>query len=438
MCVYAGIILVSAMTAYLMFEIKMRLEMERHYLAGKYSMVAFDKSDGHTRSIATYEELFGPFSNDFLGVEDPYIGFFKRNDEFFLWIIDNDSNISLENSYHTNNLGFYSRKHYSVKRQGPEFRIGIIGDSVTASREMHTPWPDLLEDYLNGDAALVKRLGKTFKVYNLGIPGAGFPHFSLIAKGQAKALDVDLVVINYVESDFSRRLKAVSAGAGTITGGFIDFRAGPDQKDVAKLNVTCERPPVSFSNETCRQYFFLYMTPQLAHQPGKIQKVKQDIVNEYLQGQLWRSVYPYGLMKLLGKPVTLHHWRNPQLFHIPEQTEDEMLSAAVQSLRDVIDTHVNLIVTLNPLYQDAFPKLVEYRLTRLMLSRDPTLNVIVMRDRMPVDRGEREGYSWYNLPYDGHMSNKGGALYSQVLGDFLKEHLAAQRLLAAQHDVTTP
>ena len=112
MFVYAGIILVSVMTAYLMFEINMRLEMQRHYLAGNYSMVAFDKSDGHTRSIATYEELFGPFSKDFLAEQDPYIGFFKRNDDFFLWIIDNDSNISLENNYHTNNLGFYSRKYY--------------------------------------------------------------------------------------------------------------------------------------------------------------------------------------------------------------------------------------------------------------------------------------------------------------------------------------
>ena len=65
--VYAGIILVSAMIAYLMFEIKLRQEMASHYLAGKYSIVAFDKSDGHSRSIATYEELFGPFSQALLG-----------------------------------------------------------------------------------------------------------------------------------------------------------------------------------------------------------------------------------------------------------------------------------------------------------------------------------------------------------------------------------
>ena len=103
-------------------------------------------------------------------------------------------------------------------------------------------------------------------------------------------------------------------------------------------------------------------------------------------------------MKLLGKPVTLHHWRNPQLFHLPEQTEDDMLSAAIESLREVMDTRVNLLVTLNPLYQDAFPKLTEYRLTGLMLSRDPTLKVTVMRNRMPLDRGEREGYSSYDLP----------------------------------------
>ena len=41
-------------------------------------------------------------------------------------------------------------------------------------------------------------------------------------------------------------------------------------------------------------------------------------------------------------------------------------------------------------------------------------------------------------PYDGHMSNKGGALYAQVLGDFLKEQLEARGPLHATHDVTTP
>lgn len=193
---------------------------------------------------------------------------------------------------------------------------------------------------------------------------------------------------------------------------------------MAKLTVTCERPPVSFSNDTCRHTFNLYISPKLAHRPDRLKKIKQDIAQEYLQGQLWRSFFPYGFMQVIGKPVTLHHWRHPELFHVPDLSMDEMLATAIESLREIRAAHAKVLVTLHPVFWDVFPKPVDYRLTTLMTSQDPSLNVVIMRDRMPFGRGEKEAYTWYNLPYDGHMSNKGGALYAQILGEVIKERIA--------------
>ncbi len=421
---YVGIVTASVFIAYIAFEVKVRLDLQKHYLEGNYQITAFDKLNSHTRNVKTYEELFaGPFVKVPPDDKEPYIGVSKRNDDSYVWILDNDSKIVFESRAHTNNLGLYSSKNYSVRRRGSEYRIAIIGDSMTAAIQMYPPWPDLLEDYLNTDAALVRKLGKTFKVYNLGIAGAGFPHFEMMVRGQAEALDADLVVINYIESDFPRQISKIRPSGDKISAGNIVFRAGPDNDDVALLNVTCETPPLSLSNGTCRHYFNLYMPPALAKNPEKVRKIKQDIVREYLQGQLWSSLYPYGLMKILGKPVTLHNWRHPELFHVPGPNENEMVDVAVKALQESLHRHPNVLITLHPLYTDLTPKLDEYKLTNKVLSADSSIKIVFMRDRLPAGQAEPEIRSWYCLPYDGHMSAKGGRLYVRAMAGLIKEHL---------------
>ena len=132
-------------------------------------------------------------------------------------------------------------------------RIAVVGDSLTAAREMRVPWPDLLEDFLRDDSR-VAALGRTPRVYNLGQPGAGFLHFERIARGQADVLDPDLVIVNYIEDDFLRPLELASSPERPIVTGTLPIPAGPDAgpDEVATLAVTCERPPVSFANDTCR------------------------------------------------------------------------------------------------------------------------------------------------------------------------------------------
>jgi hypothetical protein len=235
------------------------------------------------------------------------------------------------------------------------------------------------------------------------------------------------VIVNYIEDDFRRPFQLVPAPDVPIVSGSIAIPAGPGagREDVATLTVTCERPPVSFENDTCRHGFNLSMPYALAHTPEKVRSIKQSIVRQYLRGQLWRSPHPYGLMKLLGRPVSLHHYRNPELFSRRAPSEEEAVEAALGSLREIRAVHRNVLVTLHPLFSEMFPQPVPYERTAALVARDPTLRVVVMRDRLTAARGDAEPYGWYNLPFDVHMSQRGGSVYARAMADLVVEHLAS-------------
>jgi hypothetical protein len=195
---------------------------------------------------------------------------------------------------------------------------------------------------------------------------------------------------------------------------------------------------VSFENDTCRHGFNLAMPYALAHAPDKVRSIKQSIVRQYLRGQLWRSPHPYGLMKLLGRPVSLHHYRNPELFSKRGYSEEEAVEAALGSLREIRALHRHVLVTLHPLYSEMFPEPAPYAQTAALVARDPTLRVVVMRDRLTPARGT-EVYGWYNLPFDVHMSQRGGSVYARAMADLVVEHLAgADRGSADRRDPLAP
>jgi tetratricopeptide (TPR) repeat protein len=72
-----------------------------------------------------------------------------------------------------NNLGWISHYNYERSKAPNEFRIAIVGDSMTASQNNEIPWPDVLQRKLNADADLLAALDvKTITVLNLGVAGA--------------------------------------------------------------------------------------------------------------------------------------------------------------------------------------------------------------------------------------------------------------------------
>jgi hypothetical protein len=140
-------------------------------------------------------------------------GLFKINTVIDIAVAHPTAGI-LNFSVRTNNVGLLSEHDYVVERDPsrPEYRIAVIGDSMTGTSTATYQWVDTVQELLNSSAVLREKVGgKTIIVYNLGWIGAGFNTFWQEYDRSARYFTPDLVVVNYIDIDLER------TGKGHIT-----------------------------------------------------------------------------------------------------------------------------------------------------------------------------------------------------------------------------
>jgi len=144
--------------------------------------------------------------------------FFDRKTEVHpqgLFLINTTFNVAVANptrgtlnfSVRTNNYGLLSDKPYQFDRdpKHPEYRIVVLGDSMTGPTTSTYQWVDTVEELLNANQDLRKHMGgKEFRVYNLGWVGAGFNTFWKAYQKSGQYFSPDMVVVNFLEIDFPR------------------------------------------------------------------------------------------------------------------------------------------------------------------------------------------------------------------------------------------
>lgn len=121
-------------------------------------------------------------------------------------LLGNSVNFSVK----TNNLGLMSDNNYELDRTlyEPEYRIVVLGDSMTGPTTSTYQWVDTIQELLNKSSKFKAGVGgKKIKVYNLGWVAAGFDSFANAFELIGVKLDPDLVIINYIEIDFPRTAK---------------------------------------------------------------------------------------------------------------------------------------------------------------------------------------------------------------------------------------
>ena len=195
---YAIIISISLLIGFLSFEVYHRYVLYNKILKMVDNGVLWIQNQTLTRN--DFDDYFGRKT-----VEIPK-GLFKINTTFNI-AVNHPAQGTLNFSVRTNNLGFLSDRTYQFERdpQNPEYRIVMLGDSMTGPTTSTYQWVDTVEDLLNTSQSLKKSVGgKTFRVYNLGWVAAGFQTFWKAYEKAGQYFSPDLIVVNYIEIDFPR------------------------------------------------------------------------------------------------------------------------------------------------------------------------------------------------------------------------------------------
>lgn len=351
------------------------------------------------------------------------------------WKVDENAHVVFKTEYYSNNLGLIARHPQALARSGKEYRIVVIGDSFTAALQMPTPWTDLLTNMLNRDKELRDRFGNAhFEVFNFGQPAGGFKDFKRLA-ASAKKVDPDLVVINYIEADFPRCNDCFTSvddqeDKPKLVSGYIPIPF-PGEAEAPRLHMTCEGPPVSFDNPTCRHSFSLEAPPSIVEDLRKLTQLKKLIVQEFLRGQLFFSWRSYALKMARGERISLTDLRQPDRKEPRKPREvkklsiEEQLAQASSMIEMARSDFKRVLVTRHPVFEDLSSD-KNRTMTDALLAYDKNLSVIDMREYLPADAPEKERYSWFCLPHDGHMSQKGGDVYARAMYVMIKNLLLDQ------------
>jgi hypothetical protein len=323
-----------------------------------------------------------------------------------------------------NNKGFFSENDYSdAPKEKDEFRIVVLGGEQTASSVVSKSWPDMLQERLSE-----RNKDKKIRVFNLAWPDAGPFHYMRYWKEEGVKYDADLVIINMVESDFntSRSIASppLTSGGKLVSGGrSLAYRVGQGADDVAEVSTPIIEgtEPKSFRDPGAvpsRPYGF-FASQKFMNSPEKIRALQSVVVEDMIAGVL----PPWGMMtlnllrgKVLPKVSVIRNFDSSP----PQPVDREaMVEDGVTNFSWFVDNIPNLLLVHNFHYGELK---ADWPFTAEVSRRNPRIQVVDMRSRIPAGTTEETLKSWYMIPHMGEKWNsKGHEAFAGMMADLVEE-----------------
>lgn len=396
------IALVSVLVTYVALDIGYRI-YRRYKIASEYTEYYFQGID---QPVYLFDEQIGYR--------------YKPNSQVLYANFDKTNEVLQSNHFKVNNMGHISPTDDAVAKPASEFRIGILGDSFTASIHNDTPWPSLLEQRLNADDDLKTKLGvSSFKVINFGMDGTGIVQWTSVVSNEVLRFNPDLLIVNFITDDITRRfLWRVSIKPPQSNGDYY-------------LGLMCSTLPATLENRDCAVLKMITFNTPLFDDKNQLSRIKREIYNEESARIDWLSVYPELLARTLGRSLGLRPRLSLSDLEIPYfRTDEEGIKASTEALRQIKSLFPHTLILHNPMYAELRPKsipadVIETMRTRVQsMQRDSSLDIVLMEDHMPDPSDDAEVSSWFKLPWDPHFSNYGAGVYAQAVYGQLEERLS--------------
>jgi len=345
----------------------------------------------------------------------------QPNKEISFRLYGTDSELLLSADFRLNNYGFFSHRDYEYERGSNEFRIVVIGGEQTASSVANVSWPDVLQDVL-----LQRDPSAVYKVFNIGWPDAGPQHYVKYWEEEGSKLDPDLVIVNYVETDFYRTIKGAPLRykGQPVRHHKIEYRIGPGNDDVAwttsayigEEDVNSYRDP---SVIPAHPYGF-FASKELMANPTRVRELQELIVDDMIAGALpcWGCL----TFRLLQAKRPFIQVATERTFDPPPNLpldEQKMIQFGVTNFGALLDKIKPLIITHNFNYLEMNSP---FEFTMAMCSAEPKIKVLDMRSRVVSTVEDDELRSWYLLPHmPAKWSDLGHQTYGTMMADVVME-----------------
>ena len=343
-----------------------------------------------------------------------------------------------------NNLGWVSQYDYTRRKAPSEYRIAIVGDSLTASINNSHPWPDILQRKLNADKQLLAKLRvQKISVLNLGVAGASMEMMANPLAVIAQRFSSDMLIVNFIAEDLSRRhddnfeiiLPEPPVPPSDI---FMATNAQlPPHIDVDgfEIPLDCRSGPAVPSNPACKVSTLWYSPSDSVIDRDSLNRTKRKAARILLWDRMILSPKPLAILDLLGKPIIPRADAALPLLPVAMNKEEQDQDIGIRALKTIRTLHRNMLVLHNPLYwhlkghaystdQSLAPILDPF----IAAAKQDGINIVRMERYMPVAKGDGEWRRWYNhLPYDGHWSDYGAEVYANAVLQAVREHLLTKQ-----------
>jgi hypothetical protein len=118
--------------------------------------------------------------------------------------------------WRTNSHGHVSKFEYPRQKPRGEYRIAVVGDSMTANITNNVRWTEVLEEDLNASSKWRTRIDdKVTRVINFGVDGMGMVQFGAMVRHHVMGFEPDLIIVNFIADDILRRLRYFSVIPGS-------------------------------------------------------------------------------------------------------------------------------------------------------------------------------------------------------------------------------
>jgi tetratricopeptide (TPR) repeat protein len=326
-----------------------------------------------------------------------------------------------------NNYGWFSKRDYIPAKSHDEFRIALLGDSMTGTATNSRIWADTLEDLLNADGAVLAAVGKKrITVLNFGLSSAGFEFFYYPEAHVAYRFSPDLVIVNFITEDISRlTIRAQDVPGDPRTERVTAPQGPPVQTPVRFLEYDDIRVPVSCvtslgAERVCTAVPYWQVARGRTVPPDEMQRVKRAVATE----MIWRRIM-FSRTWLLTDYVL----EQAAPAQVVAALADESIARAVKALEYIRRLHPRVLLVHVP----TFEYLSEGYLTETLEQFESAAAAAGFTSertdrRMPIHLDTSVIRRWFNLPHDGHWSDQGADLYAGAVHRLLQD-----RLLSSTH-----